>query len=48
MNIKYNIESIKNSEGTGRDRRYVRLYENAPLNPNQLEEHIGSPDKPWG
>ena len=40
MNIKYNIESIKNSEGTGRDRRYVRLYENAPLNPNQLEEHI--------
>ena len=40
MNIKYNIQSIKNAQGNGKDREFVRLYENAPLSPRQLEEHI--------
>lgn len=40
MNIKYNIQSIKNAQGNGKDREFVRLYENGPLSPRQLEEHI--------
>lgn len=40
MSIKYEIHSIKNSEGTGRERRFARIFEHEPKTGAQLEKHI--------
>lgn len=40
MSIKYEIQSIKNSKGTGNEQEFVRIFENPPQTDRQLESHI--------
>ena len=40
MSIKYEIQSIKNSKGTGKEQEFVRIFENPPQTDRQLESHI--------
>ncbi len=40
MNIKYEIQSIKNVQGTGEERRYARIYPHEPITAEQLGERI--------
>lgn len=42
MSIKYEIQSIKNSQGTGKEQHFVRIFEDAPMSAQQLESHIQS------
>ena len=42
MSIKYEIQSIKNSQSTGKDRHFARIYEGAPMSASQLESSIES------
>ena len=42
MSIKYEIHSIKNSQGSGEEQRFVRLFESQPQADIQLESHIQS------
>ena len=42
MSIKYEIHSIKNSKGTGKDQNFVRVFEHAPQTDRQLENYIQS------
>lgn len=36
MSIKYEIQSIKNSQGTGKEQHFVRIFEDAPMSAQQL------------
>ena len=40
MSIKYEIQSIKNSPGTGEERHFARIFEQSPMSTQQLESHI--------
>ena len=40
MSIKYEIQSIKNSQGTGEERHFARIFEQSPMSAQQLESHI--------
>lgn len=40
MGIKYEIQSIKNSQGSGKEREFARIYENPPMTAGQLESRI--------
>ena len=40
MGIKYEIQSIKNSQGSGEEREFARIYENPPMTTDQLESRI--------
>ncbi len=42
MSIKYEIQSIKNSQSTGEERHFARIYEGAPMSASQLENSIES------
>lgn len=42
MSIKYEIQPIKNSQGTGKDRHYARIFDRAPMSAKQLMSHIQS------
>ena len=42
MSIKYEIHSIKNSQGSGKEQKFVRLFERLPQADSQLESHIQS------
>ena len=42
MSIKYEIQSIKNSQGTGKERHFARIFEGVPMSAQQLESHIQS------
>lgn len=42
MSIKYEIQSIKNSQGTGKEQHFARIFEDAPMSAQQLESHIQS------
>ena len=40
MSIKYEIHSIKNAKGTGKEQEFVRIFENQPQTDRQLEIYI--------
>ena len=40
MSIKYEIQPIKNSQGTGEERHFARIYERTPMSANELENSI--------
>lgn len=40
MELKYDIYTIKNSQGSGEDRQYVRLVQHEPMTDKELEAHI--------
>ena len=40
MGIKYEIQPIKNSQGSGGERRFARIFENPPMTADQLESRI--------
>lgn len=40
MGIKYEIQSIRNSQGSGEEREFARIYENPPMTADQLENRI--------
>ena len=40
MSIKYEIHSIKNSQGTGEERNFARIFEHEPMTAEQLKSHI--------
>ena len=40
MSIKYEIHSIKNSKGSGKEQEFVRIFDNPPQTDQQLEGHI--------
>ena len=40
MSIKYEIHSIKNSQGTGEERNFARIFEHEPMTAKQLKSHI--------
>ena len=40
MSIKYEIHSIKNSQGTGEERNFARIFEHGPLTAKQLKSRI--------
>ena len=40
MSIKYEIQSIKNSQGSGEERHFARIFEQAPMTAQQLAAHI--------
>lgn len=42
MSVKYEIQTIKNSQGTGRERRFARIFEGEPMTANELESNIQS------
>ncbi len=42
MSIKYEIQSIKNSDGTGEERYFARIFEGVPMSAGQLKESIQS------
>lgn len=42
MSIKYEIQSIQNSQGTGQERSFARIFENEQMSARQLEEQIQS------
>lgn len=40
MDLKYDIYTIKNSQGTGENRQYVRLVQHEPMTDKELETAI--------
>ncbi len=40
MSIKYEIQSIKNSQGDGGERSFARIYEDAPMTSSEIENYI--------
>lgn len=40
MSIKYEIQSIKNVQGTGKQRYFVRVFEQSPRSTSQIEQDI--------
>lgn len=40
MSIKYEIQPIKNSQGTGEERHFARIYERTPMSANELKNSI--------
>lgn len=40
MAIKYEIQSIKNAQNTGRERRFARIFEQEPMTAAELEAYI--------
>ena len=40
MSIKYEIQSIKNSQGSGEERHFARIFEQPPMTAQQLAAHI--------
>lgn len=40
MNLKYNVYSLNNSQGTGKNIQYVRLIQDEPLTAKQLQQKI--------
>ena len=42
MSVKYEIQTIKNSHGTGRERRFARIFEGEPMTAKELESSIQS------
>ena len=42
MSIKYEIQSINNSQGTGEERHFARIFEGIPMSAKQLESQIQS------
>lgn len=40
MNIKYELHSIHNAQGTGKERYFARLFENEPMTADDLEDSI--------
>lgn len=40
MSIKYEIHTIRNSQGTGENRHYAHIFENQPMSAKELESHI--------
>ena len=42
MSIKYELHYIINAQGTGENRRFVRLFEQPPLSDHQLKKEIHS------
>lgn len=40
MELKYDIYSINNSQGTGEKRKYVRIVQREPMNAKRLQERI--------
>ncbi len=40
MSIKYEIHSIQNSQGTGEERNFARIFQDAPMTADELEGHI--------
>ena len=40
MDLKYDIYTIKNSQGTGENRQYVRLVQHEPMTDKELEAAI--------
>ena len=40
MSIKYEIHSIKNSQGTGEERNFARIFEHESMTAEQLKSHI--------
>lgn len=42
MSIKYEIQSIKNSQDTGVERYFARIFDGAPMTARQLKESIQS------
>lgn len=40
MSIKYEIHSIKNSQGTGEERNFARIFEHEPMTAKQLKSQI--------
>lgn len=42
MSIKYEIQSIKNSQGTGKERHFARIFEGTHMSAQLLESYIQS------
>jgi len=40
MAIKYEIHTIANSQGSGENRKFVRLQDNPPMTSKEIEKHI--------
>ena len=40
MELKYDIYKLRNSQGTGEERQYVRIVQHEPMNEKQLQETI--------
>lgn len=40
MSIKYEIQSIKNSQGNGEERCFARIYEGSPMTSDEIENYI--------
>lgn len=40
MSIKYEIHSIKNSQGTGKDRHFAQIFDQPAMTAEQLKSHI--------
>lgn len=40
MSIKYEIQSIKNSQGSGEERSFARIYEGSPMTSDEIENYI--------
>ena len=40
MSIKYEIQSIKNSQGSGEERHFARIFEREPMTAEQLKSRI--------
>lgn len=40
MSIKYEIQSIKNSHGSGEERSFARIYESSPMTSDEIENYI--------
>lgn len=40
MSIKYEIHSIKNSQGTGEERYFARIFEHEPMDAKHLKRHM--------
>lgn len=40
MAIKYEIQTIRNSEGSGKERRFARIFEHEPMTAEQIENFI--------
>lgn len=42
MELKYDIYTLRNSQGTGETRQYVRIMQHEPMSENDLQERIQS------
>ena len=40
MAIKYEIQKLKNAQGKGDERRFVRIYEQEPMTADELQTQI--------